>query len=116
MEKELDILETNEEGYARVVEFETWVAANINYAPRYDELNFYQVERHLKTDEVFILTEGEATLVIGKDLERVPMEKGKMYNVKQGVWHHIFLSKDAKVLVIENSDTGKANTEYWDIL
>ena len=115
MERELDILETNQEGYARVVEFETWVAANINYAQRFDEKNFFQLERHTKTDEVFILTDGEATLVIGKDLERVPMERGKMYNVKKNVWHHIFLSKNAKVIVIENSDTDTANTEYWDI-
>ncbi len=115
MEKDVDILETNAEGYERIVEFGAWTVANINYEARYDENNFYRVERHIKTDEVFILTEGEATLIIGEKLERVPMEKGKIYNVKKAVWHHIFLTRDAKVLVIENSDTCTENTDYWDI-
>jgi len=39
------------------------------------------------------------------------MEQGKVYNVRKGVWHHIVLEKDSKVLVIENSNTAKENTE-----
>ena len=39
------------------------------------------------------------------------MEKCKVYNVKKGLWHHIVVSEDATVLVVENSNTTKENTE-----
>ena len=39
----------------------------------------------------------------------------KVYTMEQGEWHHVLLSRDAKVLVVENADTGPGNTEYRDV-
>ena len=39
------------------------------------------------------------------------MERGKVYNITAGTWHHIQVEPGTQVLVIENSDTSKANTE-----
>jgi len=68
-------------------------------------------ERHLKTDEVFVLTEGEATLIIGgragspEGLEAVRLERNVVYNVLKGVWHAIVSFGKNTVLIVENRDT-----------
>lgn len=111
----LDIKEHKDIGYKRIVEFEDWTIAQINYSANFDEENFERVERHNNTDEVFVLIAGEASLMVGtpESLVRVEMEKGVFYNVKKGAWHHIFLSKDAKIVIVENSDTGSSNSDLY---
>ena len=32
--------------------------------------------------------------------------------IKQNQWHNIVVSEDAKILIVENADIGKENTEY----
>lgn len=108
----LEIVECDAEGYKRLIDGPLWTLAMISWAPRFDPANFNQVERHLKTDETFVLLSGSATLVMGRDIELVPMEPLKYYNVKAGVWHHIFVEKGSCVLVAENSDTSRENSEY----
>ena len=66
------------------------------------------------TDEIFMLLEGEATLLVGETPEFIKMQKNVMYNVPKSEWHAIKVSKDALVLVVENNDTGKHNSEYMD--
>ena len=46
------------------------------------------------------------------EIKYVPLEKGRIYNVKKGAWHNILMSKDAKVLIVENHNTAIENTEY----
>ena len=43
------------------------------------------------------------------------MERGKVYNITAGTWHHIQVEPGTQVLVIENSDTSKANTEHREL-
>ena len=86
---------------------ENWRVAYLGYCERFASLT--GMERHLETDEVFVLLKGEATLYVETDIH--PMEQGVLYNVKKGEWHHIIVSEDAAVLVVENSDTGPENTE-----
>lgn len=114
MQKEIEILDYNGEGYAPVMHFEAWRVALLCYAERFDPNCPIKLERHLLTDEVFVLLEGEATLYIGEDMVEYSMEKNKIYNVKQGVWHRITTSRDAKVLIVENDDTSKENSEYLE--
>jgi len=111
----LDILEYEGENYSRLVSGAKWTVAALNYAPRFDEANIVDLERHILTDESFVLLAGEATLLVGEKAERVKMEPLKVYNVRAGAWHNIFVSPDARVLVIENADTSKDNTEYFDL-
>ena len=108
----LEIEEFNGEGFAPLVSYGGWRVAIVNMCERLREEKLCKIERHLETDEVFILLQGEATLHIGKEREKVPMEIGKIYNVKCGAWHAISMGENAKVAVVENQDTGKENTEF----
>jgi len=110
----LEILEYKGEGYKPLVRFGGWRVAVIRYSENFDEKNYYRVERHHLTDEVFILASGSAKLIVGADesLKTVEMEKEKVYNIKKDVWHHILVSRDAFVIIMENDDTSKENSEY----
>ena len=106
----LDVIDYEGKGYNPVVKFEAWRVAFLNYADVFDKI--MKLERHMETDEVFMLLEGEATLVIGLEKTLAPMEKHKIYNVTKGTWHNIKVSENAKVFIVENDDTTVNNTEY----
>ena len=110
----LEILEYTGVDYKPVVYFEGWRVAYLNYSERFDPEKINKLERHMETDEVFVLLEGRATLLIGENAEEVPMEKNKTYNVKKGVWHTIATSRDAHVLIVENADTDDTNSEFLE--
>lgn len=114
MDEEIEIIEHAGEGYKRLVDGPKWTLASLNYAPRFDEGNFKNLERHMLTDETFVLLTGEATLVVGKEARRIAMEPLKYYNIKAGAWHHIFVKPGTRVLIAENSDTSGDNTEYLE--
>ena len=111
----LDIIEYGGEGYKRLVNGAKWTLATLNHAERFNEANFAHLERHNLTDETFVLLSGEATLLIGAEAARVRMEPLKYYNVRAGIWHHIFVAPGTRVLVAENADTSLANSDYLDI-
>ena len=90
-----------------------WIVAFANYEERFDREKYTRIERHLNTDEVFVLLNGKASLVIGMEREIVELEPCKIYNVKAGVWHNILIEKDSKVMIVENSDTSRENSEYY---
>ena len=113
--KDIEIFEYSGNGYKGIVNFESWRIAIANYAERFDKKNIKSLSRHLLTDEAFILLNGSATLGIGEECAEVPMEPYKIYNVKKGAWHAIWMSEDAKVLIVENDNTNETNTEYMDI-
>ena len=103
----MEIFEFKEQDFKCVMQFEGWKIGLLRYSERFSE---YKIrERHLKTDEAFVLLQGKATLY--EEDDNFQMEKCKVYNVKKGLWHHIVVSGDATVLVIENSDTSIENTE-----
>ena len=95
------------DGFLVLKQFEGWKIGFLRYNDRFSK--FSEMERHKETDEVFILLEGSATLYTDK--ETCIMEKCVLYNIPKGVWHHIVVSEDATVMVVENSNTSKENTE-----
>ena len=103
----MEILSFDGEDFKAVTQFEGWKIGILRYSERFS--SFKVEERHLETDEAFILLEGNATLY--EEKKPYIMEKCKVYNVKKGLWHHIVVSEDATVLVVENSNTTKENTE-----
>ena len=111
----IEIYDYNGPDYQTAMRFGKWRVAYLNHAERFDPANFKQVERHNESDEVFVLLSGNATLIIGEELHRIEMEPHKMYNVPAGVWHHIFTNEDTSVLIVENEDTGDANSDFLNI-
>lgn len=111
MNKGLEIIEHSSAGYKTAISFEGWRIGIINCCEHLSEKGFKYLERHLETDEVFVLLKGAATLLTGKEMQRTVLETGKLYNVKKGTWHQIWLQDDAKVIVVENENTCAENSE-----
>ncbi|RPH63225.1 MAG: hypothetical protein EHM81_00530 [Chloroflexi bacterium] len=120
-EKLLEIREFTGLGYQPLIDFGAWRVAILRYIDDLIPARIDQVERHNETDEVFVLIEGQAVLFLGEGGDTVTalhpqvMEPKKMYNVKRGVWHCAVLSRDASILIVENCDTGTANSDYWTL-
>ena len=108
----IEVYDYKGENYQTAMRFDSWRVAYLNHGNRFAEENFEKIERHNESDEVFVLLSGNATLIIGEELNRIEMEPHKLYNVPKGVWHHIFTVEGTSVLIIENADTGEENSEY----
>lgn len=109
----IEIKDFSGTGYMPLIDYGDWRVALINYDEKLSEENLKKMECHSKTDEVFILLNGNAVLYIGRDMDKIQLEPGKLYNVKCGTWHAISMEKETKVAVIENRDTSPQNTEYY---
>ncbi len=104
------------QGYLPLIDYETWRVAVLSYCldVRLDQL--VTMQRHLETDEVFVLLEGNCVLFSGgngehpEEIQWVKMEKNQLYNVKKGVWHTHTLDEEGSVLIIENQDTTDDNS------
>ena len=118
-ERLLEIRQFSGKGYQPLVDFRTWRVAILRREDTSPPGNIESMERHTHTDEVFVLLEGEAVLILGGNSAKVDgiyphkLEPCKLYNVKQNAWHTALLSRDVSILIVENCDTGVENTEYF---
>ena len=119
--KLLEIGEFTDPGYRPVIDYGTWRVAILNYLDEIHPERIDFMERHNETDEVFVLIQGKGTLFLGEGDSRVDvihsqvMEQGKIYNVKRNVWHTIVLSRDGSVLIVENRNTSRENSNYFSL-
>jgi ureidoglycolate hydrolase len=117
----IEILEYIGEGYKPLVDYGEWRVAVLRYIDELKPDRIKEMERHTETDEVFMLFLGQGVLLVGGLGSQVQaiypqvMEFGKIYNVKRNVWHAILLSPDASVLLVENRNTSKINSEYFKL-
>lgn len=95
------------EDFKVMMQFENWKIGFLRYSERFSKFN--QLERHTETDEAFVLLDGSAMLYT--ETEKIQMQKCTLYNISKGEWHHITVSDNATVMVVENSNTSKDNTE-----
>ena len=114
----LEIRDYGGEGYQPLIDFGEWRVAFLRYVNDIQPDLINSMERHTNTDEVFVLLNGRGALIMGGNGTEVDsiisqrMESGKVYNIKRLAWHTILLSRDATVLLVENRDTSKHNSEY----
>lgn len=117
----VSILDFTGEGYKPLVDFGTWRVAFLRFIDEIIPENIQRLERHVETDEVFVLLEGEGMLFFGegeneiRDLQSLVLAPGKLFNVRKNVWHCCVLSRDAKILLVENRDTSIKNSHYIDL-
>lgn len=93
----IEINSSGTEGFSVLVSSGGWRVGVINSCERLLEKNLRKRERHLETDEVFLLLKGGATLFVGEEMREYPLVPGKTFNVKKGVWHCIALEPGASV-------------------
>ncbi|AGK55941.1 cupin [Bacillus sp. 1NLA3E] len=109
--------EFNQEGMSRVYENEKWTVGIKNWKPANDIKGIDCLERHNKTDELFVLLSGECVLVFANEInndlkfETVNMEPYKVYNIPQSLWHNTITMKDTKMVLIEDSSTSMENSD-----
>ena len=116
-ERLIEIKRFKGEGYRPLVSHAGWRVAVLNYLDELHPSHIADMERHLGTDEVFVLIKGWGVLLLGgnaaqvEGLTDVEMEIGTVYNIRMNTWHGILMSADASVLIVENDDTCEANSE-----
>ncbi len=114
----LRVREYNGAGFKSLIEFNDWRVAILNYLENIHPEHNDTMERHIESDEVFVLLKGRGILLIGgneattESIFQQALEQGKIYNVMRNTWHTILLSRDASVLLVENRDTSEQNSEY----
>ena len=117
----VEIREYDGAGYQPLIDYGAWRVAILRWEQSMLPEKMEFMERHTQTDEVFVLLNGQAKLILGgnhaiaEGVCQQVMEKGILYNVKRNAWHTIMLSQDASILIVENLDTGQKNTEYSKI-
>lgn len=120
-EKLLEVRDYNKEGYSPVVDYDTWRVAVLNFSNDLLPVNIKAMQRHNETDEVFVLLSGRCILFIGDgdnqvtDIFAENMQPFKIYNVKKSVWHSHTLSRDAKLLIVENRNTTFDNSPFCSL-
>lgn len=120
-DKLLEVLDHTKEGYSPVVDYAAWRVALLNYSKDLLPENITAMQRHNETDEVFVLLCGRCVLFIGEGDEKVTavhaqnMQPFRIYNVKKSTWHSHTLSRDARVLIVENRDTTFDNSPFCSL-
>lgn len=108
-------------GFQPVLNFEGWRVAMKRYGEGTQPAKFHSVDRHNETNEVFVLTEGKAEMLLMEGNETptayhlFPMQLNVAYSVQQAAWHHVFMSEDAHIIVFERADTSRENSDHFEL-
>ncbi len=114
---EIQSFEYKGEGLTRVYENAAWMVGIKNWKPANDISGIDCLERHNATDELFILLAGSCTLLSAEEgpgglaIKATAMEPMKVYNIPRGLWHNTVTTKDVKLILVEDSATGSANSD-----
>lgn len=120
-EKQIEITEFQESGYKPLVDYDAWRVAVLKFCDDLKLENIKTMQKHLETDEVFILLKGRCRLFLGGSgerpgkIERVDMVPGKVYNIKKGVWHNHIMDPSGEVVIVENSNTSDDNSPIVEL-
>jgi hypothetical protein len=112
----LEISEFSGEGYMPVIDFNTWRVAILRYIDELEPDKIDNMQKHNETDEIFVLLEGDFTLFLGGNGEKIgeitaiKLEPLKLYNVKKGTFHTHTPEKNCTCLIVENKDTTDDNS------
>jgi ureidoglycolate hydrolase len=109
----IELFKYEQPGYQPLVFSQDWQVAILNWEPAALVAAITELERHIYTDEVFVLTHGTAALVTSSKEGLVITEAipGVIYNVKMGSWHTVIGLLGSSWIIVENRDTHKNDTE-----
>ncbi len=113
----LEITEYRGSGYKPVYRFQKWRTAVLNHIGELEPNKIKKIQKHTKTDEVFVLVKGKCILFLieveGNKVAKITpidMETGRIYVVKKNTWHTHTVSRDGMVFIVENDDTALKNS------
>ncbi len=105
-------------GYERKLRFGEWLVAANGYRKDDNDISGVNtIGRHRMTDECFVLLAGTGYLVTAgfdkapQQLGITPLQPMFLHVVRRDEWHALVLNEGAQTLIVENADTGAANTE-----
>ena len=116
MKECMTILNSTHKGYAPIWDYGEWRIAMTNDTEEMHKENIKTISKHMETDEVFVLLEGNANIYVGDgdetigNITKYSLEPGKAFNVRAGSWHTCETLPGAKIFIVENRNTGDANT------
>ena len=108
----MNVLLPPKSGFLPVVDCNGWRVAFLRRCETCADAATARLERHMETDEVFLLLEGAATLYTGPARTPTPLRRGPAYRVPAQEWHALALSEDALLAVVESANTTRSNSEY----
>jgi hypothetical protein len=115
----IEIYEHKGEGYEPFLIRDGWQVAQLNHIGAQDLEGIVKVDKHLKTDEAFILLAGTAVLIVATvnekdtvDFTCLKMRRGVTYNIPVDTWHNIALDRDASVIIVERDGTHLGDFVY----
>jgi len=118
---EIASYEFSGEGMKRQYENEKWTVGIKNWKPANDITGIDMLERHNQTDELFVLVSGSCTLISAEEtangmvLGKVEMKPEKVYNIPMTLWHNTITTKGTKMILIEDSNTGESNSNFYKL-
>jgi hypothetical protein len=115
--KYYDLFDFNGIGYEKLFHHKDWRVAVLNYIDELDLDKLIYVEAHNQTDEVFVLLSGTCHMFFAEDkagriesFDVLSLEPLKVYKIPAGIFHTHTLSKDAKLLIVEEENTCPENS------
>lgn len=98
-------------GFCQMTKSDKWQVCYITHSEQYGDLK--EFKRHMTTDEVMVLIRGNATLYTYENdkICTTELEKETVYNIRTATWHHLKVSEDALLVVVEDSDITSEFTE-----
>jgi hypothetical protein len=114
----IEMYQRRGEGYDPFLIREGWQVARLTYIPDQDMFGIQKMDRHLLTDELFILLNGTAVLIAATEqnhdfrFEFVKMQQGIPYNIPAKQWHNIAMDEDAELIIVEKDHTHLGDVEY----
>ncbi|NBJ94125.1 cupin domain-containing protein [Parablautia muri] len=115
----LQIFTHDEPGYQPLIDYGGWRVAVLNACTMYLPDHIAYFDRHLESDEVFILLNGSCGILLGGQGQKPEsvsctwLSPGRIYNVPVNTWHTLFMMPDSKLTVIENQNTGLSNSPRY---
>ncbi|MFZ4616413.1 MAG: hypothetical protein ACOYM2_09500 [Rectinemataceae bacterium] len=105
------------EGFAVVYRSGEYVVGIKNWRKANDLAHFTEVERHLQTDESFILLSGSCVILSAvEEVGRLRfsgerMVEGRVYTIPRSLWHTTITQPGVKLALVEAAGTSSSNSE-----
>lgn len=120
-ENGVEILSFPAEDYMPLKDYEAWRVAVLKYCQNTRLENISWMQKHLLTDEVFVLLDGSCMLLLAgngdtpANMKVIEMKPHRLYNIKKGYWHNHILDEKGEVLIVENSNTTDENSLIYQM-